>query len=79
MRAALGGGWPALDGASLRRSPLDRAPDSPLEIGFNRPLHIREERLSERGDSCRLLYVSDIHLRSGRSETLCGQDRKSVV
>lgn len=79
MRAALGRGWPAFDGARLRRLPIDRSPDSPLEIGFNRPLHIREERLSERGDSCRLLYVSDIHLRSGRSGKLCGQVVDAVV
>ena len=26
-----------------------------------------------RGDACRLLYVSDIHLRNGRSATLCRQ------
>lgn len=44
-----------------------------LEIGLRRPLHVREERLSTRHDACRLLYVSDIHLRHGRSETLCRQ------
>jgi uncharacterized protein len=51
--------WPSFGGA--------------LEIGLRRPLHVREERLSTRHDPCRLLYVSDIHLRSGRSETLCRQ------
>src|SRR5262245_22944704 len=44
-----------------------------LEIGLSRDLHIREERLSPRPDACRLLYVSDIHLRNGRSAALCGQ------
>jgi predicted MPP superfamily phosphohydrolase len=44
-----------------------------LEIGLRRPLHVREERLSTRHDACRLLYVSDIHLRDGRSDTLCRQ------
>jgi predicted MPP superfamily phosphohydrolase len=50
-----------------------RSPDGPLEIGFRRALHIREERLSTRPDACRLLYVSDLHLRPGRSATLCRQ------
>ena len=44
-----------------------------LEIGFSQALHVREERLTPRLDACRLLYVSDIHLRSGRSDTLCRQ------
>jgi predicted MPP superfamily phosphohydrolase len=41
-----------------------------LEVGLRRALHVREERLSGRPDACRLVYVSDIHLRSRRSETL---------
>ena len=45
----------------------------PLQIGLNQALHVREERLSARSDACRLLYVSDIHLRTGRSDTLCRQ------
>jgi uncharacterized protein len=44
-----------------------------LEIGLRRALHVREERLSTRHEACRLLYVSDIHLRNGRSDTLCPQ------
>ncbi len=44
-----------------------------LELGLANPLHVREERLSARPDACRLLYVSDIHLRNGRSATLCRQ------
>ncbi|MBK9241511.1 MAG: hypothetical protein IPL75_14900 [Acidobacteria bacterium] len=44
-----------------------------LEIGLQQPLHVREERLSTRHDACRLLYVSDIHLRNGRTDRLCGQ------
>jgi predicted MPP superfamily phosphohydrolase len=50
-----------------------------LEIGLRRALHLREERLSTRHDACRLLYVSDIHLRKGRSEVLCAQVLDSVT
>ena len=52
-----------------RRSPAGTA----LEIGLTRPLSVREERLSTAAGTCRLLYVSDIHLRDGRSELLSGQ------
>lgn len=45
-------------------------PAGPLELGLSRSLHVREERLSPRRDACRLLYVSDIHLRNGRSDRL---------
>lgn len=45
----------------------------PLTIGLNGALHIREERLSARPDACRLLYISDIHLRQTRSDNLCRQ------
>ncbi len=41
-----------------------------LEIGLSQALHIRDERVAMRSDACRLLYVSDIHLRRGRSDTL---------
>ena len=47
--------------------------DDALEIGLRRALHVREERLSMRRDACRLLFVSDIHLRNGRSEALSRQ------
>ena len=50
----------------------------PLSIGLNGALHIREERLSLRPDACRLMYVSDIHLRPARSETLCRQVLESA-
>ena len=50
-----------------------------LEIGLAGDLHIREERLSSRRDPCRLLYVSDIHLRSGRSDLLNRQVLVSVT
>jgi predicted MPP superfamily phosphohydrolase len=50
-----------------------------LEIGLNHALHIREERLSTRRDACRLLYVSDLHLRNGRSNRLCRQVLDSVT
>ncbi len=51
----------------------------PLQIGLNQALHVREERLSARPDACRLLYVSDIHLRNGRSDTLCRQVMDGVT
>lgn len=51
----------------------------PLEIGLNQALHVREERLSTRHDACRLLYVSDIHLRNGRSDKLTRQVLDSVA
>lgn len=41
-------------------------PGGLLEIGLTQALRIREERLSTRHDACRLLHVSDIHLRHGR-------------
>jgi predicted phosphodiesterase len=50
-----------------------------LEIGLNRPLHVREERLATRHDACRLLYVSDIHLRRRRAYRLCRQIVDSVA
>jgi predicted MPP superfamily phosphohydrolase len=50
-----------------------------LEIGLRRALHVREERLSMRHDAYRLLYVSDIHLRNGRSHVLCRQVLDSVI
>jgi predicted MPP superfamily phosphohydrolase len=50
-----------------------------LEIGLRRPLHVREERFSARHDAYRLLYVSDIHLRHGRSDILCRQVVDSVT
>lgn len=47
--------------------------DARLEIGLGANLHVREERISDRDDACRLLYVSDVHLRRGRSEILVRQ------
>jgi predicted MPP superfamily phosphohydrolase len=47
--------------------------EAALEIGLTRALSMREERLSTRADACRLLYVSDIHLRRGRAELLSRQ------
>jgi uncharacterized protein len=51
----------------------------PLEIGLRRALHVREERLSTEPDACRLLYVSDLHLRNGRSATLSRQVLDAVT
>jgi predicted MPP superfamily phosphohydrolase len=42
-------------------------------LGLEEPLHIREERIRANGDACRLLYVSDIHLRGSRAAHLSGQ------
>jgi len=67
--------------ASFQQLSSGRSPWSggPLEIGLHQALHVREERLSTRHDACRLLYVSDIHLRNGRSDTLCRQVLDSVM
>lgn len=74
-------------GSSLtERTSCQQLPNSPwpwsggaLDIGLRRRLHIREERLTTRPDACRLLYLSDIHLRNGRSEILCRQVRDAVA
>ena len=50
-----------------------------LEIGLRGALHIREERVSTRHDACRLLYVSDLHLRHTRSNRLCRQVLESAA
>lgn len=44
-----------------------------IEIGLRRPLAVREETISRGSDRCRVAFVSDIHLRRGRSERLSGQ------
>ena len=64
-----------ISGASARHPAAARLAWSggSLEIGLNQALHVREERLTRRLDACRLLYVSDIHLRNGRSDRLCRQ------
>src|SRR5579871_5540527 len=56
--------------AGARRTDL---PAGPLTIGLRGALHVREERLSSRSDACRLMYVSDVHLRRNRSDHLCRQ------
>jgi predicted MPP superfamily phosphohydrolase len=70
-----------IQGASRWQLPNWRSPwfGGGLEIGLRRALHVREERLSTRRDAYRLLYVSDIHLRKGRSDLLCGQVLDSVT
>ncbi len=50
-----------------------------LTIGNHHPLHIREERISARVDACRVTYISDIHLRHGRSDQLVAQVLDSVI
>jgi predicted MPP superfamily phosphohydrolase len=44
-----------------------------FQIGLSCPLVIREELVHTGGNPCRLAYVSDIHLRRGRSQRLAGQ------
>lgn len=64
-----------MSGASVRLPFARRLAWSggPLELGLTAALHVREERLTQCRDACRLLYVSDIHLRNGRADTLCRQ------
>lgn len=65
----------------VEQAPGFRSLDLPwtlLEVGLGRSLLIREERISNRSDACRLLYVSDIHLRRGRSDRLGSQVVESV-
>lgn len=51
------------------------------EVGFVYPLHIREERLPSAANisPCRILYISDIHLRPGRSDHLSAQIINSSI
>ncbi|QDV19132.1 phosphodiesterase YaeI [Gimesia panareensis] len=49
-----------------------------LEIGSQAPLEIREERLASSPAACRLVYVSDIHLRKGRTSQIISQIRAAV-
>jgi hypothetical protein len=44
-----------------------------LAVGLDDDLHLRHERISSREDACKLLYISDIHLRPSRSDKLCRQ------
>ena len=44
-----------------------------FQFGLRRPLEIREEIIREHARSCRLAYISDIHLRRGRSRLLADQ------
>ena len=70
-----------IQSASRRELPDWRWPwfGGELEIGLRRSLHVRHERISTRHDAYRLLYVSDIHLRKGRSDVLCGQVLEAVT
>jgi uncharacterized protein len=44
-----------------------------LELGLRQGLHLREVVLYEAEDACRICYISDIHLRPGRSQLLSSQ------
>ena len=43
------------------------------EWGLDKPLLVRHELIRPDGDGCRIAYVSDIHLRRGRSALLSDQ------
>ncbi|MEM7012057.1 MAG: metallophosphoesterase [Verrucomicrobiota bacterium] len=44
-----------------------------FQIGYRDPLQVRIEKIGDHPDPCRVAYVSDIHLRSGRSQLLSEQ------
>lgn len=44
-----------------------------LHLGLHRPLRVREEIIASPQHPCRFAYVSDIHLRRGRSHLLGSQ------
>ena len=62
-----------IDHRLLGRVGSRRLITNPLTLGLSGVLHIREECLSPRSDACHLMYISDIHLRRSRSDTLCRQ------
>jgi predicted MPP superfamily phosphohydrolase len=43
-----------------------------LQLGLRAPLEIREEHMEKGSPPCRIAYVSDIHLRMGRSGLIAG-------
>lgn len=49
------------------------------QIGLRAPLEVREEILRESARPCRIAYVSDIHLRRGRSQRLAEQVLDAVL
>ena len=51
----------------------------PIEMGLSGPLHIRQERICSEHTACRLMYVSDIHLRRGRALQLSQQVLDAAV
>lgn len=44
-----------------------------FQIGYRDPLRVRVEKIGDHPDPCRVSYVSDIHLRPGRSQLLSKQ------
>jgi predicted MPP superfamily phosphohydrolase len=44
-----------------------------FQLGLHRPLEVREEIIANHQQPCRLAFVSDIHLRRGRSRLLSNQ------
>src|SRR3569623_1283370 len=69
LRAPMQQGLPAGGPRIVTQRRIGSTPLSagPLTIGLHGALHIREERLSIRSDACRLMYVSDLHLRPTRT------------
>ena len=49
-----------------------------FQLGLDRPLEIREERIREHAHPCRVAYISDIHLRRGRTRRLCDQGLEAI-
>lgn len=49
-----------------------------FQFGLHRPLEVREEIIREHAQPCRLAYVSDIHLRRGRTQLLANQVSDAV-
>jgi predicted MPP superfamily phosphohydrolase len=44
-----------------------------FQFGLRRPLEVREEIIRKHPQPCRIAYISDIHLRRGRSQLLASQ------
>ena len=49
-----------------------------FQFGLSRPLEIREEIIGEHAHPCRVAYVSDIHLRRGRTRQLSDQVLEAI-
>lgn len=50
-----------------------------LQLGLDDALQVREERITMRHDPCKILYISDIHLRRNRSAHLAQQIIETAI